>query len=92
MLRWAPAGGQRAAPAADAAVFVDEIEDWEQNAINGQGGGPRILLSDVKKDKPAMFKLQTKYKGCSFWTKTRTARLAGPTERLPQKRSGNIAR
>ena len=43
--------------------FVDEIEGWEQNAIDGKGPGPKILLTAVKKDKAGAFKLQEKYKG-----------------------------
>ena len=48
-------------------VFEDSFEDWEQNAIDGTGEGPRIRLSVVvKADKPSKFKLQEKYKGLYF--------------------------
>jgi len=42
----------------DDLVFIDEIEpDWEQNAINGRGRGPKLKLSAVKKDAEARFRL-----------------------------------
>ena len=49
-----------------ARIFEDRFEDWEQNAIDGQGPGPRIALGDVKKDRAATFRLQDKYKGMYF--------------------------
>ena len=74
LLRQAAFGGRAqetkaAEPAADAdnaSVFVDSVEDWEQRAINGQGPGARLSLADVKKDKAAMFRLDSKYKGMFF--------------------------
>ena len=47
-------------------IFEDRFEDWEQNAIDGRGAGPRILLGDVKRDKASMFRLQEKYKHVFF--------------------------
>lgn len=44
-----------------AITFIDSVEQWEQNAIDGKGPGPRINLTDVKKNKAMTFKLQTKY-------------------------------
>ena len=44
-------------------IFEDTFEDWEQNAIDGTGPGPRIRLSLVKADKTSKFRLQEKYKG-----------------------------
>ena len=38
-----------------ARIFEDRFEDWEQNAIDGQGPGPRIALGDVKKDRASTF-------------------------------------
>jgi len=47
-------------------IFEDTFENWEQNAIDGTGPGPRIRLGDVKRDKGARFRLQEKYKGLFF--------------------------
>ena len=47
-------------------IFEDTFENWEQNAVDGNGPGPRISLGDVKRDKPARFRLQEKYKGLFF--------------------------
>ena len=47
-------------------IFVDQFETWEQNAIDGKGEGPIILLGDVKKNKQMIFRLQEKYKDMFF--------------------------
>ena len=44
-------------------IFEDSFERWEQPAIDGRGVVPRIRLADVKANKPAVFRLQEKYKG-----------------------------
>ena len=50
----------------DLKIFEDRIEDWELNAIDGSGPGPRIPLSQVKRNGAAKFRLQEKYKGLYF--------------------------
>ena len=47
-------------------IFEDKFEAWEQNAIDGTGPGPRILLGVVKRDNASRFRLQEKYKGLFF--------------------------
>ena len=47
-------------------IFEDSFEDWEQNAIDGRGVGPHIMLSVVRRDKQSCFRLQEKYKGLFF--------------------------
>ena len=47
-------------------IFEDSFEEWEQNAIDGRGVGPRIMLSVVWRDKQSCFRLQEKYKGLFF--------------------------
>ena len=43
-------------------VFEDRFEEWEQNAIDGTGQGPRIALSVVKRDKGLRFRSDFDYK------------------------------
>ena len=43
-------------------IFEDQIEAWEQNAIDGTGDGERIPLSRVRRDHAAKFRLNEKYK------------------------------
>ena len=47
-------------------IFEDHIEDWELNAADGSGPGPRIALGVVKRNAGAKFRLQEKYKGFFF--------------------------
>ena len=53
-------------------IFVDQFETWEQNAMDGKGEGPIILLGDVKKNKQMIFRLQEKLKICFLWIKIPT--------------------
>ena len=47
-------------------VFEDEFENWEQNAIDGTGTGPRIPLGQVRRDHACKFRLNEKYKSLYF--------------------------
>ena len=53
----------------DCRIFEDGFENWEQNAIDGSGAGPRIPLGQVRRDHAAKFRLNEKYKGLSFLDK-----------------------
>ena len=59
-----PAPG--AGPQQQRRIFEDRIQDWEGNAIDGNGLGPRIPLGQVKRNHAAKFQLQEKYKGLFF--------------------------
>ena len=52
--------------ASEMRIFEDRFEDWEQNAIDGTGSGPRVALGVVKRDRAQCFRLQEKYKGLCF--------------------------
>lgn len=47
-------------------IFEDQVEAWEQNAIDGTGDGARIPLSRVRRDHAAKFRLNEKYKALHF--------------------------
>ena len=47
-------------------IFEDRIEDWEQNAVDGTGPGPRIPLGAVKRNRAQRFRLHEKYKDMCF--------------------------
>ena len=56
-------------------IFEDRIEDWELNATDGSGPGPRIALGQVKRNGAAKFRLQEKYKGLYFIDKDPDGRV-----------------
>ena len=53
-------------PEKEMRIFEDEIENWEQNAIDGNGPGERIPLSQVRRNHAAKFRLNEKYKALYF--------------------------